>query len=38
MKNEAEGKKCEVCGHAHTKPDGTCSCGCEVGKKEGSEV
>lgn len=28
-----EEKKCEKCGHAHTKEDGTCTCGCETGKK-----
>jgi len=25
--------KCEACGHVHTNEDGTCSCGCQVGKK-----
>ena len=24
-----EKEKCSACGHEHTKPDGTCSCGCE---------
>jgi hypothetical protein len=33
-KNEAEGKKCAVCNHVHTKPDGTFNCGCEIGKKD----
>jgi len=37
-KNEAGGPKCAVCNHVHTKPDGTCSCDCEVGKKESLEV
>jgi len=26
--------KCPKCEHAHTKEDGTCTCGCEEGKKQ----
>jgi len=29
-----EKKICPDCGHEHTKEDGTCNCGCQVGKKE----
>lgn len=29
----ADEKTCEKCGHEHTKEDGTCTCGCEEGKK-----
>jgi len=26
-------KKCPKCDHEHSKEDGTCTCGCEEGKK-----
>ncbi len=26
-------QKCENCNHPHTNDDGTCTCGCQTGKK-----
>ncbi len=31
--DDTKGNKCEVCGHEHKNADGTCSCGCQEGKK-----
>jgi len=29
-----EENKCGTCGHTHTNPDNTCTCGCQIGKVE----